>query len=202
MRLYEISSNKKEYFDITPEEAIALIKRDCQPYLHETSGTRYLWRGVKGCIAPFIRKEVQKNRRPRDMHPDLHHMLVMAFKELGFKAHRGNSVFCTSRFSWGLEDYGNVYAIFPIGEFSVTWSWRVADLTEQLRELKISNFSSYEEIKQFVKDYYEQGNIQQAMETSNEIMIECDRYYGIIKKAHFKSVKWDMGRISLSDIYS
>jgi len=113
--------------------AWSLIQRDCQPFLLE-SNNKPLYRGINDLNTvesrvSFTKLTVHQERIPRDTNPFEHEYVIKAMKDAGFNAHRGNSIFCQAS-TVGLYDYGEVYVIFPIGDFNVTWSNVIVDWTE------------------------------------------------------------------------
>ena len=74
----------------------------------------------------------QFERRPKDTDLTIHRNVVDAMINLGFTAHRGNSIFVTSnkhmaRAFSSVVLGGQVYIIFPIDGFDYSWSPQVDD---------------------------------------------------------------------------
>ena len=134
MRLYEIDDSHEI---ITPYESGSsdrtekmLIERDCsQLWLKESEG-KLVYRGVRSPPGVFSVMTTRDDRKPRDTPSELHNTIVHVFNNLGFSANRNNSIFVKGK-THGLKDYGDVICnVFPIGDFSYTWSNVIDDLYE------------------------------------------------------------------------
>lgn len=120
MRLHEVVANIQEYKDIDN-----MLKRDCVKWLDETNGKK-VYRGMR-TSAKVSKNQVNKHRSPRETGRFVHDLLVKGFRQAGFSANRDNSIFCTGGYGEAL-DYGSVHVIFPIGDYSYTWSPAINDL--------------------------------------------------------------------------
>ena len=107
------------------------IKRDCKPWLTESKG-RPGFRATNNVLTTYglIRKKVRTNRRALSTRKGLHKMSDKLFNDIwGWKA-RSNVLFLM-----GDSDvpsvYGrNIWAVFPIGEFTYLWSQELADFLQ------------------------------------------------------------------------
>jgi hypothetical protein len=79
-------------------------------------------------IPDMIIGAVRTNRRPKDSPEWLHDALNDHFRKKVGVPLRSASVFCAGS-SMLAGNYGDVYAIFPIGEFNYAWSKLVVDPT-------------------------------------------------------------------------
>lgn len=105
------------------DEVIAMIKRDCQPWIRESKGN-VVQRG-QNSRGPFARIEVRQDRKPLDSSDEFHAQLIDGIKQQGLVANRDNSLFVTGSWSQAASfgrRHGQVYCVFPIGEFKYTWS--------------------------------------------------------------------------------
>lgn len=107
------------------EKIIQILRNDCRPFLNEKA---LLYRGISNFNKFKIKKmRVEKNRLPANMPKVVHELLDDGFNSLfGFKA-RSQSVFCTGSFIEA-KKYGDVYNIFPIGNFKYCWSKDIEDI--------------------------------------------------------------------------
>lgn len=160
------------------------IKKDCKPFLKNWRiryNKNFLWTGRYE--KDFVRKKVRKNRTPRDTPLELHEFVDNWFKyEFGIRF-RSNSVFCTSNMGEA-EDYGHLYAIFPIGKYTTLSSGKIGDLWKDLLD-EINNnswnFFTEKEQDEFLEDL--EIKLSKAKYQLNkyhhnsEIMINCKEYY-------------------------
>lgn len=125
------------------QQIIDMIKRDCQPWL-SAAGKNLAWRGIsiaggKGFtkavfktadygVPDMLIGAVRTDRVPKDSPMWLHNALNKHFqKSVGIPL-RSASLFCTGS-SMLAENYGHVYAVFPIGNFNYAWSKMIVDPT-------------------------------------------------------------------------
>ena len=132
MRLLEIvDRSKDEYSPIrllgthvsTPEEVIKLIEGHCSTVLaayRQAGGV--LYRGVSDVRdndSPVITAKIRQDRRPVHKDRQAHELLHQAFIELGLKATRKNSIFCTAQDALA-HDWGEAYIVFPKDGWTAT----------------------------------------------------------------------------------
>lgn len=113
----------------TPRGVLNFIKKNCKPYISENPNwmDNPMYRGIDDYDDVLI-KTIRTDRRPLDTDAFLHTIYNNALQKAGFTAIRTNSMFCTGRKSIA-NQYGSVYVIFPIGNFTYTWSYTYPDLT-------------------------------------------------------------------------
>jgi hypothetical protein len=171
-------------------EMIYLIKKDCQPFLKE-------WHKInKGPLLTgrkneksFNKKQVRKNRKPRDTPEELHKLVDEWFyKKFKLKL-RSNSIFST--FSYRIVGvYGVPYCVFPIGDYTIISSEEIKDLYNNIDYLFYKKFSdsvltyndlSEEKQKEFqniLLKHLEKSNYKKGLRYhDNEQMINCKEYY-------------------------
>ena len=99
-----------------PSKIAAILKSNCSEFIaaYKQSG-KVLFRGVtelrgdNACI--FASGMVRPDRRPIFMRQDYHELIAKALKEMGIKARRDNSLFCTgSKFI--AKEWGTPYILF------------------------------------------------------------------------------------------
>lgn len=122
MRLFEIEKS----FDA--EKARNFIYENCEPFLSQISNPvdQVLWRGTFKDINYKV-TDVRKDREPTNSTKIEQEFIDSSFDRLGITAKRSNSLFCTG-YEYTTQTYGRPFAIFPIGEFSFSWSPNIRDL--------------------------------------------------------------------------
>lgn len=191
-------------------ELLAVLERDCGPFLSASKHRGLLRRGMKGkslgitktVIDPFTDKDldfwenkVRKDRKPRDFSDEEHEELNNWFNENhGFKA-RSEAVFCfgDKARDYVTAEYGPLYFIFPIGEFEYVWSPNITDLYVEALQNNIDHYpddateaekEKYSPIELFMRNAgYRTTGFEKAVAGSNEIMIKCDKYYAFPESA-------------------
>lgn len=133
-----------EFDTPSPDQVIEFIKTNCQPYLKENPKLIPFYRGIRMDNDLIIVKSVRQNRNPLSSGMGMHNIFNKAFEDSGFKATRDNSIFVTPNKNQS-HIYGTVYIVFPIGEFSYTYSNKVKDLlfsySDIIKQLGIKHIS-------------------------------------------------------------
>lgn len=173
MKFYNYINEEDVEFDNRDKKIIEYMEK-CKPFLKDWKKCNtdlLLMSGRKKSENYFI-GTVRKNRRPKNTKKEIHDNLNKLFKEkFGVEA-RGNSLFCTSLYS-DAGGYGDAYVIFPIGKYKIIWSKDVGDLYIYLSYLgKGKNLED-------VVETYEMGNLCDALNSENEIMLVCDQYLAL-----------------------
>ena len=116
-----------------PRSLVQSIRDECKQILklYASEPGRYLYRGSKRNVSMY-KGVSQFERRPKDTDLTIHRNVVDAMINLGFTAHRGNSIFVTpskhmARAFSSVVLGGQVYIIFPIDGFDYSWSPQVDD---------------------------------------------------------------------------
>jgi len=197
MRLQQYLTEQNKCYtsdEITPEEVLSLIKKDCKPYLKQKAKGKHLYRGTKLLeYNDFCIITPRKNRKPRDTDPVIHKKFdEMFMKYHGIKA-RSEAIFTTPDYTTAAY-YGISGLVFPVGNFKYLWNPDIKDLTVNPSGNNYSKKSWYKQlfnelmiliskdesiddvIENTVKNYKSTG-LKDAMGTDNEIMIFCDKYY-------------------------
>jgi hypothetical protein len=130
MKIYEILHENK-----STDRVIDFIRKNCQPFLAANKSSlldeTYLLSGTNRWNSRVFKSPVPTNRMPRDTSLLIHNLFDNYFKQHFGIPYRSNALFTTTQSSVA-EQYGNVYAVFPIGNFSILTSPMVEDLTSQL----------------------------------------------------------------------
>lgn len=195
MRIVEVVKKKNEY-----QQAADLIVRNCQPYLTAIKNqleSNILYRGIN--VQPgakvIIQSKCPVNRKPTLTPIEQHHAADDWFFEKTGIRYRSNAVFCTGN-RGDAGSYGNMFIIFPIGNFSFCYSPKIDDLTPELDEA-VDNYliahgkmpwhdtPTPKQISAIVRKVLRSGNYKQnnnlikAIHSGNEVMVHCDTYYAV-----------------------
>ena len=193
-REYEIA--EKWHFDERYTRAILSIKRDCQQFLREAGKLSLnLYRGMGSSHGDVIMdKEVYlTNRQPKGMTDERKDELNAYFtKEFGEPFR--DSILATGSHMFA-QAFGDVYSIFPVGNFTFLWSPDVDDINRTMHRVWFDNDDSDHEIfPEFIPNAvnsYTTQNLQQAIFSENEIMLRCSTYHAI---SHRKMINDKRGR--------
>jgi hypothetical protein len=122
------------------DNAIEMLKKDCAPVIKEiTKARKLIYRGATKQGTLITRRRTRMNRRPLNMEIEIHRILDQLFKKkFGWRA-RSQSITGTSNMESAFMFGGEVYMLFPIGEYEVLWIKSVGDLM-QLIPLWIEEF--------------------------------------------------------------
>ncbi len=145
---------------------------------------------------------IRTNRQPRDTPPVIHDMIDDVFQqEFGIRL-RSNSLFCINSLKTA-RTYGNIYYIFPIGDYNTWYNSNVQDLYAHFNKYSVrkeldamGGLNAYEPImdnlenepdyKDRFKDYLERlikrpyGYRKGLPDNPQiEVMVTGSNYYGI-----------------------
>lgn len=176
------------------ENLVAILERDCGPFLKQSKKQGLLYRGIKGSFSnkgttaegiKYAIKEVRTDRKP--LHTtESHHEIIDAWfkKKFGFNA-RSESMFCFGDVgSDNIAQYGKKYIVFPIGDFKYVWSSEVRDLWQDFDNQNVRDES---DIIDLLNDSeYTKAGLGTAVSSNNEIMIKCEKYYAFPMSADKK----------------
>lgn len=189
MKLFELHNQEKV------DEAVELIKRDCSFYLKHApylNSRIQMWRGISYLAVPFSKQKAKKWRLPLHTPQKLHDSLNNFFVEkFGWPARSGTFV------SWDIDtaaSYGDLYAIFPIGEFKYVWSPDVVDLYENLTDYldDTEDAPTLDEIDARLKNYsWKDSGLSSMIPTydMNELVIDATEYYAM-SKSMVNAIAW------------
>lgn len=202
--LYESNS------DLSLEEAVKIFHDECKPFQKEIGFNgifdfKPLKRGMKNKSNILI-GNVRPDRKPTDTPLPIHQFMDNWFyKKFGVKF-RSNAMFATK--SQSAQTYGDVYIVFPIGEFKYCYSTVVSDLYVDITSKIESKLSSHyaplskEKFNDFLSDEdnvkFSLDIVEKLLSDSNfvndnlknvtnypEIMINCKSYLAI-KESEYK----------------
>lgn len=177
--LTEQGSEDESSDNLSTDQIVDVIVQNCKPYLNAISNEPddfVLYRGMS-TKEPFVTKQVQENRRPLGMDRKVHDLVdSWMYDKFGVRF-RSNAIF-TSGHKGFATAFGHPYAIFPIGNFKIAWSPEVNDLFDAL---DVDNETATEEnVDQALNDLnYQNSDLLAAIESGNEVMIHCDKYYAV-----------------------
>jgi len=155
-------------------ELLDILNRDCNPWI---SASKWLpvYRGSKmiSQYDDFIKIKVRPEKQDPDIPTDIQKTVDRALKRNGHTALICNSIHVTGNVNIA-QEYGRLFVIFPISEFSFSWSPKVYDLMAVLRhkDEKIRKLSN-------VLPSYSSENLQKAIVSGNEILVNCKEYYKV-----------------------
>jgi hypothetical protein len=196
--LFEDAYSAKELSSNDPAEVAKILKKECSTFVNAYANTsRLIMRGIrelKGTPVHFAQAQIRPDRKPIFMPTEHHDLINKAMIELGLKAHRGNSIFCT-RSRLTAANWGDVYTIFPTDGWVGTVFQKVkhnyvfdkvyeaadnileknknnfrnavAEMSEVLSDLKPYSFSSQGDLEIVIREGYE------------DILITGKKYYAL-----------------------
>lgn len=177
-----------EESDLTAEQIAQKILKDCQFFLKEINfhpeNVFYhgLFRGIgikTNDEKNILRKwRVNDSREPKDMPRELHDTLDDFFEEEFGTRFRSESLFATGSKSMARE-YGIVFLVFPIGRFEYIWSPVVRDAWEYFSNEHDYTSNQLKKVLHTTDNLYVNKNLDEGIESGNEIMIACESYYTI-----------------------
>lgn len=171
------------------------IKRSCAKYLSE-SGGKLMFRGIGKKPTGYIHEElfmnnkqldafqasIRRNRKPLTTNLRMHEITdEWFFDKFGIK-YRSNALFTTAD-TVTAKGYGNIAAIFPIGDFKYVWSPEMEDLYflfNNIDDVELWTESPSDVFKKLDSLNYKDTDLKKALITHNEIMIHCDDYLAVI----------------------
>jgi len=164
---------------------VELIQRDCQPFLGKIGGKMgeyTLHRGMAHSRTPLVKKQVRLDDRNALSTSAVKHERYNNYFEDEFGVPFRNALFAS-----GNKDqaafYGDVFTVFPIGEFDWLWSPNIEDLALDITWPRVGGFDNVPPSQEHVDSelsragYDMNSNIKGAIESGNEIMIRCKEYY-------------------------
>ena len=108
--------------DANIQELADIIKKKCSKYLESVQPGQFLWHGTSSKTKDMVYASKSRAVRiPVDSDKFITSLFDKALNEHGFIATRSNSIFVIGDKN-AAEEYGTLYAIFPINGFNFTWS--------------------------------------------------------------------------------
>lgn len=131
MKVIELFEEKIGNFDSVDVAKTLKIKCGDMLDAYRMAGS-FIYRGITGYNDRFIEKTIRQDRKPVEMPPQSHELLHKVMIEMGLKATRKNSIFCSTSpqiaRTWGLQ-----FIIFVEDGWSATYF-----------EKKLKDYSFYE----------------------------------------------------------
>lgn len=154
------------------DEAIDFMEKNCKPFLKDWKNIKsddFLYRGKKGISHDIFIGDVRKNRMPMSTKKSTHDEFDRLFyNKFGVKA-RSQCLFCTSD-AINAATYGKEWIIFPVNKYKIIWSPEIEDLFLYLAR------SEFPIPARDIVEWYIEGNLKDAINSGNEIMVCCDQY--------------------------
>jgi hypothetical protein len=181
----------KEFLSESNDFDLEKFKVDCRFYLEQMNGiNNFLFHGTKRSPTDFKIGIFKEREGPRDSPHGLHAGVNSVFqKNFGFPFRNG--LFTTSCKS-DARVYGELNVIFPIGKFEwlcntgsdftdLTLMLGHSDLVPGMKlmdpaRVDIAN-ANLIEIVEKSKDWLHNTDLVKCVESENEIMLKCDKYY-------------------------
>lgn len=163
-------------------ELKSILDRDCSKFMKEIGedwDEAFLIRGMKSPSdsSGMVKLQVRKDRRPLNTPIKVHDLFNRMFqKEYKVEKIRSQLLFTTGKKTEASE-YGDLYIIFPIGDYTYWWSPDVQDL--YLGAQNAETLSEWKDYFESIISSYRNNHLKDAIESSNEIMLLCDEYYAV-----------------------
>jgi hypothetical protein len=181
----------KQFLGEDKDDLKKILERDCGPFLDKSGLSGLLVRGMRHTNRATIRHvehplddhevieyyelTTRTDRKPSDTPPSASKIMDDWFnREFGVRA-RSAGMFCfgDNRHGMGaVGQYGEPYAVFPIGDFKFVWSKDVSDLYSQTDTIIETNLEAFLE-----EHEYQNNKLYKAIQTKAEIMVVCSKYY-------------------------
>ena len=158
----------------------------------------YLMRGIrelKGRPIETIQSEIRQDRKPIFMPSGTHDFINRAMMEIGLKAHRGNSIFCTTD-NITAGAWGQIYAVFPVDGWTGTVFQRVkvgyafdrleAPVTATIGSKTLSDDGKMEKVKTIIENlkphsFTSASDLSVVLKQNYEdVLITGTKYYGLV----------------------
>jgi len=190
-------------------DLVKVINKQCAEFLSQTHRAGLLVRGMRSLgpasnighfanplykggnrarqdtVIEYALKAPRSDRKPSDTPRRIHVILDRWFNQhFGVNA-RSAATFCYGEKSRDqVLQYGTAYAVFPVGDFKIIWSPKIADLygdveTELLPKIRRGEFDDEETaISEWMmeQDYTDSKPVE-AIKSNMELMLICSKYY-------------------------
>jgi hypothetical protein len=116
IELFEDAYYAKKMREKDPKIIAKILEKECSTFVNAyRSAHKVIFRGIKELSGDVVFAEalIRPDRVPLFMPKNQHDIINEAMIKLGLKAHRGNSIFCTT-YAATASDWGQEYAIFPV----------------------------------------------------------------------------------------
>lgn len=178
-------------------EIVQEMQRKCQPYLKDMadSGLACEMNSGRKEAKDYFIKPVRKGRKSVDTPQFISDLFDKYFKKKFGWMPRSNSVFTYSNVN-DTNYYGISYMLFPVGKYRFVWSDDIKDLWNEIQtnpELnaylsdpknKHFKLDAENEVYNFVENLYSDKNLEDALESDGEIMLNASHYLAV-HRAHY-----------------
>jgi hypothetical protein len=195
---------KEEDYE-TIKEVVDTLKTHCGPFLQDIKKVgRLLYRGTYKVDwrEPMQHTQVRMDRRPKDTNLILHNYTDDYLeKKFGWRP-RGQGVFTTGNRGQAVS-YGNLFSVWPVGDYKYLWSDDVRDLFNNFRtalQLSSGEMKSAAKVHRALQDddngkrkiqkllnTFQDTNLRKAVVSGNEVILGCKSYY-LVNAHHNKYV--------------
>ena len=159
--------------ELTPEQLVDQLHKKCGDAVKLYQGLNEkgeaLYRGIKPGEFDFKIEKTRKNRNPRDSQKLAHTLFNKGLMQFGNIKWRSSTVF-TSLDSSVAADYGEVFIVFPVGNFQMLQSKQIADMYSKLDP----NSSGFNHVYHIFENRYASGGITAV--DAIEHVIEMDEF--------------------------
>ena len=121
-KIIDVSYDKKGDY-LSSLEIAEVVRKDCKKFLQYKIE---LFRGTEDTNDQFLYVEPHEFRNPLNSSHELTEVLNDIYEDIGSNVTRNNSVFTTTNI-YEANSYGNLYLVFPIGDFDVLWNENIED---------------------------------------------------------------------------
>lgn len=188
MRYCELVEDQRDYEGEAQTWSL-MIQRDCGEYLSMVEDPFSLYKGSKEEYR-FEKKAVRlEGRKAVEMNP-MHKVAINKVWTEQFGAPFRDSLFVFGD-AGDAEFFGTAHYVFPIGKFEFLWSPKVWDLNYKTRSMIIhtdlddsdpgTGSSEMKDVRRLMKAVqnagYQNTDLEDAIDSGNEIMIRCKEYY-------------------------
>jgi hypothetical protein len=173
----------------SPARLLTLLQQNCKPFLSQAGWNDILWRGVSDSLPSVSIQTNRPGRRPVTTNKAISKAADDWFLEHTGVRYRSNSVFTSGNPSHSAS-YGEVYAVFPIGDFKFCWSPIVEDMFMMVSDLQPHVDRNATELPPYVKleiekrlseAEYKTDDLIAATGSNSETMLHCGKYYMLDK---------------------
>lgn len=147
MKLHEVFSyapdvlakKSEESYEEYADRVSPIIHKECAKWINEAGPSNFVYRGAGKWPYPVSLRDVRKDRKPKDTQLNRHAIFNQMIEEVGGTADRTNSAFVVGSPRIARE-YGTVHVVFPVGDYTYTWSPRFNDWTTDFHFTEMAEF--------------------------------------------------------------
>jgi hypothetical protein len=179
--------------DKVVDENVALVKKDCAPFLKEMGKSQkgsFIYRGISGGVrsGTIEKRTSRKDRWPSDVPQEIHEYVDKELKAMFGWRPRSQGTFTSASFMTAAE-FGIPSIFFPIGKYRYIWAPSIGDFIGELDRAgiishvgkwRIESTITVEEredkIDEILKRYIDK-NLSRAVMNREEVIFDCKAYY-------------------------